>query len=319
MGPVRLYRGDGTRRRDNAARRTPAGPGSAKGFEAGQVHDASPLSPCARLSSWPASPWLFPSPSPAATRPASTAGARSTAAPPGPHPDTGGNNGGGSNGGGSNGGGSNGGGSNGGGSNGGGSNGGGSNGGGSNGGGSNGGGSNGGGSNGGGSNGGGSNGGGNDTKSAFVTVNPRQAYILTSGDDLQDLNAPAVRLSDIGLAPGQPACFRAEGDFITGPNARASKRGTGVVGAVFSRTSDLLNGDNRDRVTGAIDAGPDFTTVPTFLGSVATDISQDFDANDVCLTVPADAQFVFFGINDGFYSDNANIDGVAYGVRVSRK
>ena len=200
--------------------------------------------------------------------------------------------------------------------------GGGNTGGGNTGGGNTGGGNTGGGNTGGGNTGGGNTGGGTGggTKtSSLVTVNPRQTYILTSANDLQDVDAPAVRLSDLGYAPGQPVCFRAEGDFTFTPGARASKRSSGIVTAVFSSTADLLNGDNRHRVTGAIDAGTDIVTQPTALDAIATDVPEDFDATNTCLTVPAGAQFVFFGINDTYFTDNDNIDGVGFGVRVSNK
>lgn len=153
----------------------------------------------------------------------------------------------------------------------------------------------------------------------FVRVNPRQSYVLTSNNDLDDLDAPAVRLADFGYITGGPICFRAEGDFFLSPNYRASQRGGPLVTAVFSRTDELRNGTFRDRVTGAIDAGTDVVTDPTNRDALATDIGQDFDATDVCLTVPEGARFVFFGAYDTYYTDNADLNGAQFGVLLTSR
>lgn len=156
--------------------------------------------------------------------------------------------------------------------------------------------------------------------SAFVPVDPRQTYTLTSAQDYTDVDAPAVDLSALGYAPGHRVCFRAEGDYIVDGTERATERDLALVTAVFSSTPELLSGDLLERVPGAIEAGEDYITLDTFLDDLATDISQDFVADDVCLTIPDGARYVFFATVDSYYSDNtdARVNDRPFGVRIQK-
>ena len=150
--------------------------------------------------------------------------------------------------------------------------------------------------------------------SVVVPVSPRQTYTLVSQDDA--LDAPAVSLAGLGLAPGDPVCFRAEGDFNIAGTFYASENSQPLVSAVFSATDRLLGGSVRRRVPDAVEAGPDLVTRPSDRGALDTDIPEDFDATRLCLTVPSGARFVFFAAYDTYYADNSNIPGTPFGVRV---
>ncbi len=237
--------------------------------------------------------------------------------------DGGGNDGGGNDGGGNDGGGNDGGGNDGGGNDGGGNDGGGNDGGGNDGGGNDGGGNDGGGNDGGGNDGGGNDGGGNDgSKSRFVQINPATTYLRVSMHPAEDAvgNARAVPLSEIGISPGEAVCFRALGDFFYVDNLRASDLGKGLVTAVFSRTNELGGRNELNRVVGALEAGSDVFTANTFLGDQHTDISEDFDASDACVTVPSGAQFIFFSARDDVFNDNVDVgeNGQPFGVLVQK-
>ena len=164
--------------------------------------------------------------------------------------------------------------------------------------------------------------GGTDGDKRFVEVSPRATYLRTSFDAGDD--ARAVRLSDVGLAPGKAVCFRSEGDFRYGPDVIASERrqslGTPMVTAVFSRSDVLRGRDQQHRVADAAEAGPDVFTEPTYHDGFATDVGQDFDATDVCLTVPDGATHVFFSAFDTYYDDNSDlrVDGRPFGVSIQK-
>ena len=143
----------------------------------------------------------------------------------------------------------------------------------------------------------------------FIPVDPRQTYTLTSKDDAVD--APAVRLADYGVASGDVVCGQAVGDFYTEPGVLASSRGTPQLTAIFSADDVLLPSDQRVRVTGAVDTAEDVTTLATAHGGIDTDVAEDFDASDGCITVPADARYVFLAPYDAYYGDNT--DAVAGG------
>ena len=149
-----------------------------------------------------------------------------------------------------------------------------------------------------------------------IDVDPRQTYTRTSDD--KAIDSPAVSLSGLGYAAGDAVCFRAEGDFRLVDDYHASDRGDGLLTAVFSGSDELRDSDLLDRVAGAIDAGDDVFTIPTDRNALQTDITQDFSADDVCLTIPDGAEFVFFAAYDSFYADNGSIDGTPFRVRIEK-
>jgi len=85
--------------------------------------------------------------------------------------------------------------------------------------------------------------------------------------------------------------------------------------AVFSESAALLAQSERDRVADAIDVGPDHDTSPTYYGSVATDVPEDFLVSDndgsrtsVTLSVPDGATHLFVTPRDNLFGDNAGND-----------
>ena len=154
-----------------------------------------------------------------------------------------------------------------------------------------------------------------DARTAVVDLDPRQTYLRTYEGGAVD--APALSLTDNGVSAGDRLCFAAEGDYVYGPGDVASNTGRPLAIAVFSSSSELLDASQRYRVAGAIDAGPDVETLPTLQGGYATDIPQDFDATDACVTIPVGARFIFFSAYDDQFEDNSRIDGTPYRVRVT--
>lgn len=165
---------------------------------------------------------------------------------------------------------------------------------------------------------GGDNGGGNggDKASVTIDISPRQTYLRTSEDDAID--APAISLRDLGYSAGEPVCFRTEGDYTIAGTYYATERGGTLLTAVFSSSQTLRSNSERYRVADAIEAGSDTFTLPTDRNGLVTDIDEDFDALDVCLTIPDGAEYVFFGAFDSFYGDNGSIDGTPFRVRIEK-
>ncbi|MCC2670471.1 MAG: hypothetical protein K0Q72_2942, partial [Armatimonadetes bacterium] len=87
---------------------------------------------------------------------------------------------------------------------------------------------------------------------------------------------------------------------------------------VFSSTDVLDPAADSHRVPGAIDAGTDVFSIPTFVGAQPTDIPEDFaiTGGGTDLTIPAGAQFLFVSPNDSFFSDNSDPDG-DYTIRIT--
>lgn len=151
----------------------------------------------------------------------------------------------------------------------------------------------------------------------FLEVDPRQTYTRTHGDGA--LDAPALLLADEGLAPGDRVCATAVGDFrIASGGGLARSRDLPLVTAIFSADDELLAADQFDRVTGAIDVGSDVVTPDTESEGHATDVAQDFDATEVCVTIPDGARYVFLSAYDTYFADNEDVvaDGQPFGLVV---
>lgn len=138
---------------------------------------------------------------------------------------------------------------------------------------------------------------------ATISVDPRRAYLRTNSDS--PLDALKVDLQLLGIAPGDVIRLERLGAWDCGPCADT---GTGMI-AVFSAGAVLLPPSQPHRVPGAIDAGADVVTGPTFFGGLATDIPQDFAISDTTIQVPNAATHLFVGTIDSFYSDNSDPNG----------
>lgn len=160
---------------------------------------------------------------------------------------------------------------------------------------------------------------GGSSDATFIPVDPRQTYLRTSHDAAID--APAIRLSDHDAEPGERVCGVAVGDFDTGGGSLVRSNGGPLITAVFSSDSQLLGSSHLNRVPGAIDAGDDARTPDTVIDGLPTDIAEDFDASNACVTIPAGAAFVFFSAYDGFFADNvdATPGGQPFGIEVHGK
>ncbi len=168
---------------------------------------------------------------------------------------------------------------------------------------------------------GGSDGGSDSPTTATIHVDPRQTYLFADEQDEvpQPIAATAVPLAHLGLEPGDHACFEAKGDYYYYESLSARQRGGTMVTAVFSTSASLAPVTERYRVPGAIDAGADVETELTWLGDAPTDIGEDFDATDACVTVPTGAAYLFFAPYDRLFRDNtdAMVDGQPFRVEVT--
>lgn len=111
-------------------------------------------------------------------------------------------------------------------------------------------------------------------------------------------------LSALGISPGQTLLLTQHGERTY----RYSSGNVTTMNGVFSTTDQLLDNHQQYRVTGALDAGADFATSPTFDGD-ASDIPEDFriDPNTL-VQVPTGAAYLFIGTVDSLYLDNRDPD-----------
>ncbi len=161
-------------------------------------------------------------------------------------------------------------------------------------------------------------------KADTILVNPRATYLRTNSDP-SALDAVAINLSTLSftVTPGDFIRLERMGDYSAGSSLPDTQ--TWMVG-VFSSSNVLLGSSNLNRVAGAIDAGTDVTTSPTFFGSLSTDIAQDFKISDpvgvpggissIIVEVPTGAAYLFVSPNDSFFGDNTDPNG-NYGVQIT--
>jgi len=153
----------------------------------------------------------------------------------------------------------------------------------------------------------------------FYKLDPVATYLHVCMDpsdltyDDGALDATPVNLSDYGIAAGDSILIEVVGEFYNGNNHRSR------VIAVFSESELLLGKNEAHRVPGAIEAGEDYFTIPTYgCGEEPTDIPQDFYCTpDVSVTVPAAATHIFVCARDSYYEDNSDQDN-DFGVRIYR-
>ncbi|MGB4979574.1 MAG: Ig-like domain-containing protein, partial [Anaerolineae bacterium] len=144
-----------------------------------------------------------------------------------------------------------------------------------------------------------------------VPVDPKGTYLHTSADDQP--GAPMiVDLAARGFVPGDQLKLTYTGNFnpwsgFVGPKDV-------VLLGVFSNSATLLAQGEAHRVPGAVDAGADYVTSPTYFGTEPTDISEDFrlyppyrtpeDPTGFVIGIPPGATHLFLGIGDAFFTDN---------------
>lgn len=153
-----------------------------------------------------------------------------------------------------------------------------------------------------------------------LSLNPKGTFLRASnetppGPTIVDLSAAGLSDAqalhvtyEVPLPPG----FQ----FICG-NAALTRNaaGTPVIG-VFSSSNALLAATNLQRVPGAIDAGVDFGSPPTFYNSLASDIPEDFrimPPDGFTIDVPEGAKHLFLGIADTLYNDNCGTINITIG------
>jgi hypothetical protein len=140
----------------------------------------------------------------------------------------------------------------------------------------------------------------------LFSINPREAYLRTNQDSAY--NAVPFALSDLSLFPGDYIRLQRFGDYRPGTASYHHDTSTAMI-AVFSGSNILLSSGNLNRVQDAIDAGIDYSTGPTYRGSLTTDIPQDFFINDVYVQIPQGAAYLFITTSDTLYHDNTDPDG----------
>lgn len=148
----------------------------------------------------------------------------------------------------------------------------------------------------------------------FADIYPldSRATYLHTNQDLLATGALAIPLSERAYTPGTWITITALGDFKVGNSFNDEYVS---MAGLFSSSSTLLSPTAANRVPGAIEAGTDYITSPTWFGSQTTDIAADFaiglsDAQrSVTLPIPDGAAWLIVGIVESHYSDNTDPDG----------
>lgn len=147
-----------------------------------------------------------------------------------------------------------------------------------------------------------------------IVIDPKESFLHVCSVDAGAVDAQAYSLAGMGFQAGDYMMIDQVGHFDGGGGHTNME---GMI-AVFSTTNTLLSKSRLNRVPGAIDAGEDFWTEPTFdCGGEATDIAEDFSCHPyVIIKVPTGAKYVFIAAADVKYSDNVNTE--YFGVQISR-
>ena len=126
-------------------------------------------------------------------------------------------------------------------------------------------------------------------------INSTDPYLRANGENPFTPNA--IDLNANGFFAGQTVRLSRVGSYNHLGGATPTDYG---LTAVFSSTNVILPPPLLNRIPGAIDAGPDWTSPNTFVGGLPTDISEDFmvdnltgTANGITLVIPVGAQFIF--------------------------
>jgi hypothetical protein len=152
---------------------------------------------------------------------------------------------------------------------------------------------------------------------AIVPLDCKSAFVHVASESPP--GAVPLALAPLGLQAGDCVRLRLVGDYDQGPGGDTA----GDVWGVFSADATLLAGSQLHRVPGAIDAGAELVTPPTFFGNQPTDVAEDFGiastaegTSEVTVEIPAGAQFLFVSGGDSYFSDNSDPDG-DFGVELT--
>jgi hypothetical protein len=146
-------------------------------------------------------------------------------------------------------------------------------------------------------------------QSIDVPLGPKDAYLHVHASD-SAAPATVLALSALGAVPGQSLRMAGFGDMDNGP---AGDTILSLIG-LYSSSATLLGPELLQRVPGALDAGPEFVSAPTFTGAQPTDIPEDFRITSsvqpsAIIEIPADATHLFIGHHDSQWFDNSDPDG----------
>jgi hypothetical protein len=133
-----------------------------------------------------------------------------------------------------------------------------------------------------------------------------EAYLNVDSSDFAYTQS-GIDLGVLGISEGDVIRIEQLGDFSLGASWPDDARTTG---GVFSSSFTLLapSESNPNRIPGAIDAGIDVVTSPTYWLGWETDIPEDFLIDDVTIQVPAGAKYLFVAALDVAYGDNTDPD-----------
>ncbi|WP_299522071.1 hypothetical protein [Winogradskyella sp.] len=134
-----------------------------------------------------------------------------------------------------------------------------------------------------------------------VTIGAQATFLRVDNVDTST-NPAVVNLNALNISPGDVLRLKTIGNYINSPTGSTRDSAAGV----FSSSNLLLDSSELNRVVDAIDAGEDRVTDNTFEQNQVTDIPEDFriDENQIQITVPVGAQFLFLGVTDSKLSDN---------------
>ncbi|MCZ6834912.1 MAG: hypothetical protein O7G85_03990 [Planctomycetota bacterium] len=148
-------------------------------------------------------------------------------------------------------------------------------------------------------------------------VDPRGSYLHMFPNT--GVGPVIIELASVGLFPGDLIQIENLGGYVY---VNGGADGPGTMTAVFSSDDSLLAASETYRVPGAIEAGADYFTSPTYNGSQQTDIPEDFLVGtsagpmQVCIEIPIGATHLFCSAADTYYSDNSDPNG-DFAVRLS--
>lgn len=147
------------------------------------------------------------------------------------------------------------------------------------------------------------------TEIRTYSISPQQTFLRTETND-QSLPSLVVNLASLGIRPGDQIRLERLGDYtlsIYEPEyINSGIESATALQAVFSSSSTLLGATTLNRVPGAIGIGINSPSPATLFTSLPTDIPEDFFFSDLTIPVPAGGAYLFIGVPDSWYKDNAD-------------
>jgi hypothetical protein len=150
-----------------------------------------------------------------------------------------------------------------------------------------------------------------------VSMDPKGTYLHMFPNT--GVEPVIIDLASLGLFPGDQIRLEDLGGYAY---TTGGVDGPGSMIAVFSSNDTLLPPTEAHRVPGAIDAGVDYVSSPTYVGSYPTDIPEDFLVSlstgplQMCIDIPFGATHLFCAAHDTYYTDNSDPNG-DFAVRVT--